>query len=549
MPTFEATSFGGGNWNDPPETLLLRSHQPDPLGNFRQIGPLEASDTQNADLFDRAVGSRRGSALLVDLGAAGENVLVSSEVLIDGIEFNGSSYVVGKKSIYTNQSDSWAQINDSASAAYAHAADVTKCSFAEVDGHLFIGLDGANKIQAYRAGADLDDEMDNANTYEETFGGGTQSITGTWGTGYYLVMAFNSRLLFANGDFVVEYSDVFQPWDRTGGGFDVFGSNLIAMSVFVPYGGNEFNQLGFFFCENGPWMRSGFDATDVPYKAHGIGAPLSYRSVVITPGWIMWLTRERTIQATNGVRAVELGRRFLNGDGITGPLDTVTPTNIAHGANTFGFYDEKRKQTPWFFPDESSTMSSHAIVLDFQLDTQQTADEPVVRPLVWTIKDPGTNPWFIGMYQATGTVHGITADGKIWQHNTGKNDLGTLPVEGRWDSPELTMGVPDQNKSYRRMALRSKQVGPWPLFIDLAKNRDTEFINSFSYQQVQSGAALYDVAEYDVDSYVEGGSVRGARDLQKYSESLRFRLRNDNADEDFLVQAITLDFSLGHRAA
>jgi hypothetical protein len=552
MPTFPSTIefnlFGGGNWNDEGDALMRRSHQ-QVEGGFRQVNPVEASDLRNIDFIERAMGKRKGSAASDDL----TSVLVASETLIgEAIEFNGNQIQVGVKSIYTNQSGSWAQINDSASAAYTHAADVSKCTLLALDGHLFIGLDGANKIQVWRSGADLDPAMDNGNLYTESKGGGTQTITGTWGTGYYILLGFHGRLCFGNGDSILEYTDVAEPWDLAGGSFWQAKSNIVAAKTFVPRGGNEIQEFGFMFTTDGAQILSGFDLTDSVKSVEGAGVPINHRCVVATRDWLMYPTRTQGIEAINLFRIIDVGRRFLNGDGVTGPLDLLEPTNANMDTLPFGYYDARRKQAIWYAPDGSRSTNSMALGLDFQLgepgvnELEQNA-ELHVRPLFHIIKEPANNAWFVGAYQILGGIRGTMANGKTYTINSGLNDLGTLPIEEYWDTPEITAGMPDWGKTWLRNAIRTEKKGSWPLYVEGAINRSSTFLPLWNFDQVEPDDAVYGTAVYGTAVYASGGNVRVADWINLYSESLRLRLSNQATSQDWVVNHIGIEYQFGER--
>ena len=165
--------FGGLNVADPPDELMERSHifangrwvhRSGPFG----VVPVESPSLQNVDFERNELRKRKGSTELADFTATGLSILLSADVIVRAIEFVSPAtnarigIVVSKKTIYTNQSGTWAQINNADSVAYTHATEtVTKCDFALHDGHLFIALNQANSIQVYRSGADLDDQLNN----------------------------------------------------------------------------------------------------------------------------------------------------------------------------------------------------------------------------------------------------------------------------------------------------------------------------------------------------------------------------------------------------
>ena len=125
---------------------------------------------------------------------------------------------------------------------------------------------------------------------------------------------------------------------------------------------------------------------------------------------LMYLTEKSTIEATNINRTIDVGRRLIANDGVTGPMDTFDSTNSNHANRTFGVRLKGGEQATWFYPDQTRTTTSHAIINDLQLGepvTGETEDafERRWRHLLWSIKDPAAN---------TGCVHAWTIQGGGW---------------------------------------------------------------------------------------------------------------------------------------
>ena len=167
--TLTVSSFRGQNVNDPPQDLLLRSHLPSESG-WSPAGPwgIESPDTRNIDMDPgEGIRNRLGSAEVDDISNAGSASpkFGAAEVLIEGIEWQSPvtrsriEVWLTSVSIWSNQSGSWAKLNAASGTQYNHAAAVTKGSFTQVGGHLIIGMDGDNPLQAYRNGAALDEHL------------------------------------------------------------------------------------------------------------------------------------------------------------------------------------------------------------------------------------------------------------------------------------------------------------------------------------------------------------------------------------------------------
>ena len=157
--------FGGINSIDEPEGLVNRSHAQGE-GGFSQRFPVESPLMLNIDKATDGIRKRKGSTVNISLdglfAAASETNIVGATSFIN-LAGNEVEIAVGVKAIYLSvDGAAWARMQNSSAADYLHASDVSKCTFTEVDGHLFIGLDGTNNhIQAYKgATGDQADELD-----------------------------------------------------------------------------------------------------------------------------------------------------------------------------------------------------------------------------------------------------------------------------------------------------------------------------------------------------------------------------------------------------
>ena len=546
------TVFGGGNWADPRTALVRRSHSPDE-GGWQQRAPVESPSLANMDFVDRAIGKRRGSEALEDLSGA----FVASEGLLGIVSWTvpGSStevhVAVGVKSMYTDQSGTWVQLNDSASSAYSHAADVSKFSATEVAGHLIIGLDGANKIQVYRSGADLDDELDNGNTWNDTFGGGTSSITGTWGTGYHIVFSLHERLCFSKGDAVLEYTDGQEPWDRAGGGFRLARGNIIGALAFTPSGGNELNPVAFLSTTAGPQFLTGFDLTDAIKEVHATWQALNHRCLVAVNNWIVAMTREGNFRAINVAADIDLGRRLKAFDG-TGPMDTFTATNGDHTTKPFGYYDEVKQQAVFYYPDASNSVNTHAVVLDFALGEPVPGEalqsyEQHVRLLWWSVNEPSTNPWFVAAYQRRGATVGVLADGNTYTLHTGNNDLDTVPIIEHWEVPDFDP-APGRAVKFRDIFGSFDNKGNWNLSVRRFLDFDEAATGSdFTWKMVGGNTNTFPLMF--PWTWDDGGVVRHREYNELVGEAIRFRMFNQGTGETWTIRTLGLIYQIGRRAA
>ena len=555
MPRIQLDRFGGCNYADPPAELVSRAYRVTEAG-FVPTSPVETPDTRNMDFVKGWIGKRKGSAAWLDL----TSVLVASETLIDGHSWivpggtQENILIVGVKSIYVKEgSGAFAQINDSASAAYTHDADVAKARFLEIDNHLLIGIDGANKIQVYKTGADLDAELDNGNTWEDTFGGGTSTVTGTWGTGYYNIENLHGRLCFGDGGATCQFTDIGQPWDLLGGGHKIAKDNIVAMRTWVRKGGSDLTPVLALFTESGLEFLPGFMLQDQPHPINAGKPPASYRAVVEMDDWMVWMTREGGFQATNLLQVIDVGRRLKKDDGTSGPMDTFDPTNTNLANKIFGV--RRKRQAIFFYPDASRTTNSHAIMMDFTLG-EPVVNEPLesyerrVRHLVWSIKDPGSNPWFVGGFERHGETTCIMAVGTTFNIHSGVNDLDIIPVQSYWDTPDFDGGALDNEKEWARVSARFLPQGDWDVHVDTYMDGDGAVTGQgWDWSQIRDGASVYDTAVYDTDVYVADGSVVRAQYADLWGHSIRLRLIQNGTSQDWILRDMEIAYEIGAEQA
>jgi hypothetical protein len=164
----QVADFGGINQNDQDEVLIRQSFQGS-QGGMNQIAPVESPNLKNIDFVQGGLKQRSGSVTYKTIPfTAGDSVLVETVEWEDPATAAIIEVAVTDKSIYAKTGSEFVQVNTAGGAAYTHASDVTKASFTAVDGHLFIGLNGANNyIQVYRSGSALDDQLNNTAAVSE----------------------------------------------------------------------------------------------------------------------------------------------------------------------------------------------------------------------------------------------------------------------------------------------------------------------------------------------------------------------------------------------
>ena len=343
------------------------------------------------------------------------------------------------------------------------------------------------------------------NRYTQALGGTVSAITGTWNTGYYIGMSLQQRLCLSRGDVAIEYTGATNPWDKFNGGSIAADGPVIAMEAFTPRFANVLWAVGVIhtLSPNGALQYiSGFDATDSISTIAGASPALNHATPVVTMNWVIYLTRNRRIEATNLQTVLDMGRRFHAADGASGPLDTLNISNALTSA--FGFYDYRKRQAQFYFPDVTATTPTDAMVLDMQLgepqggdaqfaDTGSYAYEMLIRNLYWELAGGdtaggGVVNWFADIYQTINGVVGIMADGRLFYTETGTKDFDSLNIPFAVKSADFTMGLPSYQKKWRRMGVRSlvTLVGDMPVHIYL--DRSASPLNSATWSWTQASA-------------------------------------------------------------
>lgn len=485
----------------------------------------------------------------VQADAVAQFVLLDGDVVVDARSYTNpatnsrSTLILSKKSIYTDQSGSYRQINDSVSAPYTHNDKlVTKGSIALVDGHRFIGMNGSNKIQVDRGGADLDDELDNGKTYIEAFGGGTQIVTGTWGAAYFKVAGIHDRLVFSDGGSTVQFTDAQQPWDLAGGGNRPARAAVIDMVSHSPQFGDSLNELLYVFTATGVEFMSGFTASDFFKNIEGAPAPLNHRVVISTANWLAYVSAAGGIWGISGNRIIDIGARLNEPAGTSGPLDDINETQAATIA--FGFYNERKRQAIWGFPTGASTANDLFVIADFQLGEPIIGELPSqfdnhVRLLKWDGID------YVSIWQTLGQVKGVRSSGKIYDLENGDDDFGSTAIEANYYTPIFTMAAPTISKQWMTTLLRGQVTGGWNVDVTIYLDRSENAEKTWSFSLTSASASLYGTAVYGTGTYSVSGQVKGEDDTNRYSDALQIRFANIAASETFKITNVEQRFMYG----
>ena len=629
--------FGGLNVNDSADVLFRISHGMDGAGNWvtRPGVGMPFRQMSNVDYFPNGIQSRLGSAELATL----VSILQSAETLLEIVEWRVPTtnarvlFAVGTKSMYLNQSGSWAQIkwNNTAATAYTHPATIAKCSIRAVDNHLCIGTDSTNYIQVYRSGAALDDQlhantttttvdadsnsgqkvlniaattsfavgdrvrinsggardesgyiasisagasitlMDNLtythtavqadvvaveNIYEDAYGSATHTITGVWDAGSYLLESINERLVFGTGNGLVRFTP--RAYTASSGVWDLAADpthnyyttkgNVRALAKFKPELQDDFVDVLLIFTSEGPLATTGFDPNYDQPVAYGDSVPINHRAIAQIENWLVYLTEDRSIFAHNGMREIDLGRRFKSHE-KTGPLDEVDLTESATDAHAA--YDRDNKKWLCWVTTDTTYTCDLCLGLDFfegepHPAEAQPAYETHVRPFVWRIKEPATNSWFIRVTRALGALYGITAAGKVWTLNSGRYDLGVVAIDSSFRTGEFKPGGVAESQ-FLTFYARGIETGDWPItykfYIDYSESESA----SFEETQIAVGEAVYDTAVYDDAVYGSTAILRGDDDTDLYANTIAIACEHVGAGQFWQRTALELEFLPGER--
>jgi len=560
---FPIFAFGGANYWDQRDALVGRSHVPTQDGFQQQPGVYaESPKTLNMDFDEFGMRKRKGSAVyttdVTDLLDSGETLLGGTEYYLSS-DGTRTEVVVGTTHIFANLSGTWSKLNDSASAEYGHAATPAKVAFTVADGHLFIGLDSANQIQVYKGSTDLDPELTNGNLYEYAYGTATSAaMTGTWSDSNHLVTTVNGRLAYSDGNVLIEYTPMGHTassglWDLGGSGAGAFhaAGNIRCLVNFTPTFDNSIFETLYIGTSEGFEMTSGFAATDNLVRVEGSRAPLNHKAVCTSQNWVVYMADNGDILGINGPRVIDLGRRLRSQSG-NGPLDDISIGDSETDA--WALYVPDKKQVWMAYTTNSNYENDTIAVIDMSAGEPvpgepQESFERRVRVWVWKVNAPATNAWFAHAYIRLGGITGVQTAGNLYTMDSGNSDLGTIAIDAYWFSPAFNGGTPTRIKQWFQDMYRTYAVGDWPLTVDIYTDRDSNSIETFTYQQVPTGAELVGEAVIGEAVIGAGGLVKKNHRTARRSEIIQVRLRNNTADQTFTVTSFELQYDVGAIAA
>lgn len=400
------------------------------------------------------------------------------------------------------------------------------------------------------------------NRYTQSFGGALQVITGSWPQGAYIGMSLQSRLCYSRGDVTMEYTGATNPWDRFNGGAIAADGPIVAMEAFTPRFTNMLGAVGVIhtLAPNAALQYlSGFDPSDTMKTIAGASPTWNHRSVSMTMNWIVYPTRSRRWEATDLQRVIDVGRRLRAADGVSGPFDTMNLTQAF--TSGFSFYDQEKRQVQVYYPDGANTVNTNAIVLDMQLgeptgfdsqftDTGSYAYEFALRMLPWSLLNAGTaNPWFTHMYQRVDAVVGILASGGLYKTEVNLAvDLDNAHPVFACKSPDFIMGLPGQQKKWRRMGVRTLPTNSGSVAVDIFLDRadSPTAACGWSFPQLPPTTAPLGSTP---SSFILGSSLLGGGGInnghawiEATTEAIAFRLSDAPGNQGFLLSTIDLQY-------
>ena len=369
--------------------------------------------------------------------------------------------------------------------------------------------------------------MDNGNAYTDR-GGTGQTITGTWGTEYKYIEEFFGRLIFNTGNSNVEFTDTDQPWDRAGGGtFSAFGA-VTALETYVPQFGTTLAAILYVGSSAGWQFTSDLAAAQT---IKGSPPPMKDSLAVASLDWIVYLSSQGGIHAINGMRVIDLGRRFKSLDAKSGPLDNINLANTLTVGNAV--YDEKTKKAIFLISTAVSGVPDTSVVIDFErgeplFEEPQASFEQHVRCLPWAGMD------YLSMQVTQDGLIGLRSAGTMWTLNNGTSDYGTDAIDTEWFSPIFDGGSVVNEKGLKTWFGRVLRSGAWDAQMDILLDRDSASSKTFSFTQGITAAA-YGTAVYGTGTYAVDGFVKSAKDIDLVVETFQLKLSQNTAGENFNI--------------
>ena len=598
MPlSLQMTDFGGINQYDYSGILALRSYQ-QTQGGLVQTERLDSPNLKNMNIYESGVGQRGGQTVRASI-----TTTAAADVIFAGCVYrnvDGTTYeiLVSTKTIWygTAGGASFAQMNvQGGGSAYTHSSDCTACTFAALDGHLFIGLKTSSEdaqIQVYRSGTAFDDEMLAGEDYQEAFSPATTHvIDGTWATNTWIIAAFADRLLFCTGTNYLEYTPEATStgsgiWQLSTGGFISSSSEIRSIIAFSPQYSDSYREMLYIGTGGGFQVTTG--VSDPIANVEGTPGPRNHRSFAKTENWLMYMSDDNRIMGLNGVNVIDIGRRLNSKDG-DGYLDNCLTRDDSGYINHFGYYNKKTKQAWFFGQDTASRTGNTAYVIDLSsgeplVGESQPSFEKRVRCFYWTV---GSNSWFVHawdfeestyamLYSTESTTKKILNTEVADENDYISDGAGTADaaaaIASFWETPEFSGGIFSRLKQWRRMngLFDVESAGT---LIDINAYLDRGGNSSWSSQTFavfgtlititadetiaagETVEVVYNVAiavgvtltieataTYSIE---EQPLALNSKRIDLRSLFIRFRFGNDDSDKTFTLNSVGLHYDIG----
>lgn len=182
-----------------------------------------------------------------------------------------------------------------------------------------------------------------------------------------------------------------------------------------------------------------------------------------------------------------------------------------------------------YTPSGGST-NSEAIFYDFTRDIWGKMDATYAN--VWSNWNGGTD---------TGQIYfGSSNQGSIYRWDTGGHDDG-YEIATLYDTPSLSFGAGMNDKAIKKFYLQQLALGDWEMNVTQLSNISETEIPGEAINLSTGDSALFDVAEFDVDSFPSEGTLITTRvaEFQGLAKYFKFRLEQEGYQEGIEVLGLT----------
>jgi hypothetical protein len=374
-------------------------------------------------------------------------------------------------------------------------------------------------------------------------------ILGVWEPNTYLIAALHERLVYSTGNNLLEYTATADVgiWDRSGvtAGFQAFGGAIRMMTSFVPYFGDQINEILYVGTATEMVVLTGFLSTDRVVKIGGAAAPYSYRAHAHTEKWLVYLSANKRVLGISGTTIVDLGRRLSSPTG-DGPFDEMASRDDGNPYAHAVYHPVKKQFMLWYATTTGiGTAPRSAAVIDFALGEpivgeSQAQLEQHVRVLHWST---GVN-WYKSVvyvpFQAEATtLLGMDSSGDVFDIGTGVDDfvngvnLTVEAIEAHWDFPRFDAGAFSRHKQwYRTLArflMRDTSGSPTDTITAEFYYNGTMVVGATDTRTLPNTSVSHKLLVYDEFAH---------------ADSLRVRIKNYTLNETFTMASFQQEFDI-----